>query len=72
MTRHLLEKRELEDIMAAVESEEAERESEDHHEHENYREMIKNRNMEDVNHMRMNLLGQTVDLETKFDKQFNR
>jgi len=72
MTRHLLEKRELEDIMAAVDSEEAEREGDDIGDHENYRELIRNKNMEEVNHMRMNLMNLTVELENKFDKQFNR
>jgi hypothetical protein len=72
MTRHLLEKRELEDIMSAVEQEEVERAQEEHHDYENYREMIKNKTSDEVSVMRVNLLSQTLELESKFDKQFNK
>ena len=55
INQHNREKTELMDIMAAVEADERERESEAKTEHETFREEIRNRNLEDINVLRITL-----------------
>lgn len=65
--QHTLEKTELLDIMAAVEVEEHEREAESKQEHEQQREEIRNKNLEDINVLRITLDSTIEDLESHFE-----
>jgi hypothetical protein len=53
--QHASERSELQDIITAVEAEEREREAEGRQEHEQLREEIRNKNLEDINVLRMTL-----------------
>ena len=53
--------------MSAVNTEEQEREAEAKQEHEQGREEIKNRNLEEINMLRIQLDSQIEDLEQKFE-----
>lgn len=65
--QHAKETQELNNIMAAVEVEEQEREAEAKQEHEQLREEIRNRNLEDINMLRIHLDTQIEQKETEFD-----
>ncbi|KAJ8614620.1 hypothetical protein CTAYLR_008994 [Chrysophaeum taylorii] len=65
--QHAMETQELNDIMAAVEAEEQEREAEAKQEHEQLREEIRNRNLEEINMLRIHLDTQIEQKETDFD-----
>jgi hypothetical protein len=61
------EKRDLKSIIGAIEKEEQEREGEAKHAFEQLREEIRNRNLEDVNMLRINLDAQIEELEQHFE-----
>lgn len=65
--QHKLETKELQDIIAAVESEEGEREAEARQEHEQTREEIRNKNLEDINVLRITLESTIEELERHFE-----
>ena len=65
--QHSQEVTELNDIMGAVNTEEQEREAEAKQEHEQGREEIKNKNLEEINMLRIQLDSQIEDLEQKFE-----
>lgn len=65
--QHQLERTELLDIMAAVEGEEHEREAEAKQEHEQLREEIRNKNLEDINVLRITLESTIEELERHFE-----
>lgn len=65
--QHALEVQELNDIMSAVNTEEQDREAEAKQEHEQGREEIKNKNLEEINMLRIQLDSQIEDLEQKFE-----
>jgi dynein regulatory complex subunit 2 len=57
----------LKDIMTAVDADEKERETDSKHEHEQLREEIRNKNLEDINVLRITLESQIEDLEKHFE-----
>lgn len=61
------EKKELNAIIAAVDGEEEERENEAKHAFEQLREEIRNRNLEDINMLRISLDAQIEELEQSFE-----
>ena len=61
------EKRALSAIIVAVDSEEEERENEVKHAFEQLREEIRNRNLEDINMLRISLDAQIEELEQNFE-----
>jgi len=65
--QHHQEKTELLNIMEAVEAEEQERESEARQEHEQTREEIRNKNLEDINVLRITLESAIEELERHFE-----
>lgn len=65
--QHTKERSELLDIMAAVESDEAEKEQETRHEYEQTREMIRNKNLEDIHVLQSFLDNNIEDLEKNFE-----
>lgn len=65
--QHALEVQELNDIMSAVDQEEQDRKAEAKQEHEQFREEIKNKNLEDINMLRIGLDAKIEDLEAKFE-----
>merc|ERR1719248_346364 len=67
MKKHAQERAELHDIMAAVDAEEHERESESKQEHEQTREEIRNKNLEDINVLRITLESTIEELERHFE-----
>ena len=67
ITQHNMEKTELMDIMAAVEADEQERAQEAKTEHETLREEIRNRNLEDINVLRITLESNIEELERHFE-----
>jgi hypothetical protein len=67
LKQHAAEKRDLLDIVAAVEAEEAEREAEARQEHEQTREEIRNKNLEDINVLRITLESNIEELERHFE-----
>lgn len=67
MKQHTKETQELRNIMAAVEVEEQEREAEAKQEHEQLRGEIRNRNLEEINMLRIHLDSQIEQKETEFD-----
>jgi len=67
-TQHTRERRQLQDIIAAVDAEEKEREVEGKQEHEQMREEIRNKNLEDINVLRITLEGTIEELERHFEQ----
>ncbi|KAJ1447925.1 hypothetical protein M885DRAFT_541035 [Pelagophyceae sp. CCMP2097] len=67
LKQHAAETTELQDVMAAVDSEEQEREAEAKQEHEGLREEIRNKNLEEINMLRIGLDSQIEDLEQHFE-----
>lgn len=65
--QHNMERNELMDIMQAVATEEREREAEAKQEHEQTREEIRNKNLEDINVLRITLDGNIEELEQHFE-----
>merc|ERR1719409_258803 len=65
---HSQEVAELHAIMAAVEQEEKDREAEGKQEHEQMREEIRNKNLEDINVLRITLEGTIEELERHFEQ----
>ncbi|CAM9554394.1 unnamed protein product, partial [Choristocarpus tenellus] len=64
---HATETQELNDIISAVEVQEEEREAEARQEHEQLREEIRNKNLEEINVLRITLDTQIEDLEQHFE-----
>lgn len=67
VAQHALEKNELLRIMRAVEQQEKEREAETRQEHEQLREEIRNKNLEDINVLRITLDSNIEELEQHFE-----
>uniref|UniRef100_A0A7S2RYX4 Dynein regulatory complex subunit 2 n=1 Tax=Mucochytrium quahogii TaxID=96639 RepID=A0A7S2RYX4_9STRA len=67
ITQHQFEKKELLDIIAAVGAEEQDREAEARQEHEQTREEIRNKNLEDINVLRITLESTIEELERHFE-----
>lgn len=65
--QHAMETAELHNLMATVEAEEQEREAEAKQEHEQLREEIRNRNLEEINMLRIHLDTQIEQKEADFD-----
>jgi len=65
--QHTREKTELLSVMQAVEAQETEREAEDKQEHEQLREEIRNKNLEDINVLRITLDSLIEELEQHFE-----
>jgi len=65
--QHSIERAEIEGLMALVEAQENELEQEALQEHEQAREMIRNRNLEDINVLRITLDSNIEDLEQHFE-----
>ncbi|OQS01995.1 hypothetical protein THRCLA_05598 [Thraustotheca clavata] len=65
--QHQMEKHELLNIMRAVEAQEKEREGEARQEHEQLREEIRNKNLEDINVLRITLDSNIEELEQHFE-----
>eukprot|EP00941_MAST-03F_sp_MAST-3F-sp1_P003751 g3751.t1 len=65
--QHDRERQELLDVIAAVDAEEREREAESKQEHEQMREEIRNKNLEDINVLRITLEGTIEELERHFE-----
>jgi hypothetical protein len=65
--QHTREKIELLSVMQAVEAQETEREAEDKQEHEQLREEIRNKNLEDINVLRITLDSFIEELEQHFE-----
>lgn len=65
--QHGAEKQELLDIMEAVKADEREKETDAKHEHEQMREEIRNKNLEDINVLRITLESHIEDLEKHFE-----
>uniref|UniRef100_K3X0D8 Dynein regulatory complex subunit 2 n=1 Tax=Globisporangium ultimum (strain ATCC 200006 / CBS 805.95 / DAOM BR144) TaxID=431595 RepID=K3X0D8_GLOUD len=67
VVQHSMEKNELLRIMHAVEQQEKEREAEARQEHEQLREEIRNKNLEDINVLRITLDSNIEELEQHFE-----
>ncbi|TMW64998.1 hypothetical protein Poli38472_009165 [Pythium oligandrum] len=67
VTQHALEKNELQRIMNEVEQQEKEKEAETRQEHEQLREEIRNKNLEDINVLRITLDSMIEELEQHFE-----
>ncbi|CAN0277864.1 unnamed protein product, partial [Discosporangium mesarthrocarpum] len=67
INHHAAETQELSDIMTLVEAQEEEREAEARQEHEQLREEIRNKNLEEINVLRITLDTQIEDLEQHFE-----
>jgi dynein regulatory complex subunit 2 len=67
INQHNRERTEIEDIMAAVEADERDREAEAKTEHETLREEIRNKNLEDINVLRIQLESNIEELERHFE-----
>ncbi|CAM9728416.1 unnamed protein product, partial [Ectocarpus fasciculatus] len=65
--QHAAEVQELSDIISAVEAQEEEREADAKQEHEQQREEIRNKNLEEINVLRITLDTQIEDLEQHFE-----
>lgn len=65
---HQREKQELLDIIATVDRDESEREAEAKQEFDQMREEIRNKNLEDINVLRITLEGNIDSLESKFEQ----
>lgn len=66
---HHRQKKDMHDIMAAMEQEFADAETEARQEYESMREEDKNKNSEDYNVLKISLEGTITDLENHFDEQ---
>ncbi|RLN15333.1 hypothetical protein BBJ28_00002989 [Nothophytophthora sp. Chile5] len=66
-TQHSLERGELQRLMQAVDQQEKEREAEAKQEHEQLREEIRNKNLEDINVLRITLDSSIEELEQHFE-----
>ncbi|DBA04876.1 TPA: hypothetical protein N0F65_006878 [Lagenidium giganteum] len=67
VTQHTMERNELLHIMHAVEQQEKDREAEARQEHEQLREEIRNKNLEDINVLRITLDSSIEELEQHFE-----
>lgn len=67
IAQHTTEKSELQRIMNAVEQQEKEKEAEARQEHEQMREEIRNKNLEDINVLRITLDSTIEELEQHFE-----
>ncbi|GMI46333.1 hypothetical protein TrCOL_g9572 [Triparma columacea] len=67
VSQHSSEVKELNDIMTAIDAEEQEREAEARQEHEQLREEIRNKNLEEINVLRITLDTQIETLEGLFE-----
>jgi len=67
ITHHSQEVQELRAVMHAVADDEDEMENESKQEHEQHREEIKNKNLEEINMLRIQLDSQIEELEQKFE-----
>lgn len=67
ISQHALETKEMKGIISAVEAQEAERIGEAKQSHETEREEIRNKNLEGINELRINLENKIDDLEKQFD-----
>lgn len=65
---HLRDAKEMKTIIAAIEAEETERVYRAKQQHENEREMIRNKNLESINELRINLENRIEELEKTFDE----
>lgn len=65
--QHSIERAEMEGLMALVEAENNDEEQEALQEHEQQREMIRNRNLEEINVLRITLDSNIEELETHFE-----
>jgi len=65
--QHSIERAEMEGLMALVEAENNDEEQEALQEHEQQREMIRNRNLEEINVLRITLDSNIEDLEQHFE-----
>ncbi|KAF4320213.1 hypothetical protein BBO99_00009297 [Phytophthora kernoviae] len=67
VAQHTLERNELQRIMQAVDQQEKEREADAKQEHEQLREEIRNKNLEDINVLRITLDSSIEELEQHFE-----
>eukprot|EP01041_Mallomonas_annulata_P011596 gene11596-24275_t len=67
LTKFAQEKKELSAVIDAIEQEENEREAEAKHSFEQLREEIRNRNLEEINMLRISLDAQIEELEQQFE-----
>ncbi|KAL4114472.1 hypothetical protein PRIC2_014409 [Phytophthora ramorum] len=67
VTQHSMERSELQRIMQAVDQQEKEREADAKQEHEQLREEIRNKNLEDINVLRITLDSSIEELEQHFE-----
>ncbi|KAK1933929.1 Dynein regulatory complex subunit 2 [Phytophthora citrophthora] len=67
ITQHTMERNELQRIMQAVDHQEKEREADAKQEHEQLREEIRNKNLEDINVLRITLDSSIEELEQHFE-----
>lgn len=67
VNQHMMETKEMRGIITAVEGQEAERIGEAKQAHETEREEIRNKNLEGINELRINLENKIDDLEKQFD-----
>ncbi|KAG2770939.1 Coiled-coil domain-containing protein 65 [Phytophthora cactorum] len=67
ITQHTMERNELQRIMQAVDQQEKEREADAKQEHEQLREEIRNKNLEDINVLRITLDSSIEELEQHFE-----
>lgn len=68
ISQHTRESKELNGIIAAVEEEEKKKVEDAKQAHETEREEIRNKNLEDINMLRINLENKIEDLERQFDE----
>ncbi len=68
MSLHTKQMNELHGIITAVEAEEQKRVEEAKQAHETEREEIRNKNLEDINMLRISLENKIEDLEKQFDE----
>ncbi|EEY58677.1 uncharacterized protein PITG_10796 [Phytophthora infestans T30-4] len=67
IAQHTMERNELQRIMQAVDQQEKEREADAKQEHEQLREEIRNKNLEDINVLRITLDSSIEELEQHFE-----
>ncbi|KAG7401273.1 Dynein regulatory complex subunit 2 [Phytophthora boehmeriae] len=67
VAQHTMERNELQRIMQAVDQQEKEREADAKQEHEQLREEIRNKNLEDINVLRITLDSSIEELEQHFE-----
>lgn len=68
ISQHILEMKEMKNVIHAVDHEESERINEAKQLHETEREEIRNKNLESINELRINLENKIEDLERQFDE----